>query len=282
MDVLRTFVTIADTGSFTKAAEELQLTQSAISLQMKRLQQLIGGNVFVKSPLGQSLTERGKYLDTYARRILTLNDQILAFSGTASQGPTVRVGVQNSFAENFLPDVIKKCNEADRSVQVQFVCDSASNLWGQVAAGYLDMALVLAPFMHSSAAYMEWKEQLVWTCAPKKSIPPGQPIPLIVLPQGFIDSRAIEILEQKSAPYRIVFHTSDMTARKAAVLAGIGLMVMPERCVPSELAIAKAPHLPELPQTRCGIFIKEGLHIKQTKKIIEAFVEAVAPALPPS
>jgi DNA-binding transcriptional LysR family regulator len=228
------------------------------------------------------LTDRGKYLDTYARRILTLNDQILAFSGTASQGPTVRVGIQNSYAENFLRGIISKCTQTDHAVHVQFVCDGASNLWGQVASGYVDMALVMAPFMHATSTYVEWKEQLVWACSVKNEIPPDQPIPLVVLPRGFIDSRAIEVLEQKNLPYRIAFHAADMIARKAAVQAGIGLMALPERCVPEELAIAKSPHLPELPQVRSGIFIKEGLHIKQIKKVIDALIEAVAPASSPS
>ena len=84
IELLRSFVTINDLGSYTKAADELHLTQGAISAQMRRLQQLVGGTVFNKGPLGSGLTDRGKFLDTYARRILALNDQIMAYAGSAA------------------------------------------------------------------------------------------------------------------------------------------------------------------------------------------------------
>lgn len=83
-ELLRTFVTINDLGGFTKAADALHLTQGAISAQMRRMQQLVGGAVFEKSPSGSVLTGRGKFLDTYARRILALSDQIMAYSGAAA------------------------------------------------------------------------------------------------------------------------------------------------------------------------------------------------------
>jgi len=85
IELLRTFVAIADLGNFTKAAQELELTQPAISAQMKRLQQLMGGEIFVKSPTGFSVSAKGTMLEVYARRILALNDQIMAFAGAAPE-----------------------------------------------------------------------------------------------------------------------------------------------------------------------------------------------------
>jgi len=277
IEVLRAFVIISETGSFTKAANELNLSQSAVSLQIKRLQQLVGSDVFAKSPLGHSLTDQGKQLDHYARRIVALNDQILAFSGNASHGPTVRVGVQNSFAERFLPSVIKGCNAADTATQIQFVCESASSLWGMLADGYLDIAFTLAPLERSMSPHIEWEEKLIWACAPDLSLSRNDFVPLIVLPGGFIDSRAINTLEQNNIPYKIVFRAGDMSARKAAAVAGIGLKVTPERCMHEELSVAREPWLPSLPKLRGGVFLKEGLDMKRTKKIVNAFVEAVIP-----
>ena len=89
----RTFVVISEVGSFTKAAEELKLTQSAISAQMKRLQKLVGGSLFVKQAVGIGLSDLGLWVEEYARRILILNDQVMAVAGRASHEETVYLGI---------------------------------------------------------------------------------------------------------------------------------------------------------------------------------------------
>ena len=91
----RSFVAISELGSFTEAAEKLNLTQSAISVQMRRLQQLVGGDLFVKQALGVGLSELGSMVEDYARRILILNDQVMAMAGRASQKETIHLGDSN-------------------------------------------------------------------------------------------------------------------------------------------------------------------------------------------
>jgi DNA-binding transcriptional LysR family regulator len=277
IELLRSFVTINDLGSYTKAADELHLTQGAISAQIRRLQQLVGGTVFNKGPLGSGLTDRGKFLETYARRILALNDQIMAYAGSAPQGQTLRLGIQNFFAESTLAHVIEQCVTAQEFGQIQFVCESAPNLLKLLESGYVDLIFAVAPFELRLQTIKEWTEPLAWSCSPTMSLKVGQSIPLIVLPAGFIDSMAIRALEFKGIPYTIVFSASDMTARRAAAMAGIGYMAVPERCLPDGLIKADDSYLPKLPALRAGIFHKEGLEVRRIKSLIDAFCAAIAP-----
>lgn len=277
IELLRSFVTITDLGNYTRAAEELHLTQGAISAQVRRLQQLVGGAVFNKGPLGSGLTDRGKFLDTYARRILALNDQIMAYAGSAPQGQTLRLGIQNFFAESTLAHVIERCVSAQEFGRIQFVCESAPKLLKLLESGYVDLIFAVAPFELRLETIKEWTEPLAWSCSPTMSLEVGQSVPLIVLSEGFIDGIAMRALEFKGIPYTIVFSASDMTARRAAAMAGIGYMAVPERCLPDVLLKADDSYLPKLPALRAGIFHKEGLEIRRIKPLIDAFCDAVAP-----
>ena len=120
--LLRSFIAISGHGSFTKAAEELNLTQPAISAQIKRLQRLVGGDLFFKKTQGVGLTQLGSIVENYARRILTLNDQIIAIAGQVPKHETIHLGIQNIFARAVLADVVGKMPEDGH---YRFVCGSA-------------------------------------------------------------------------------------------------------------------------------------------------------------
>ena len=112
IDLLRSVVAIVETGSFTKAGTALGLTQSAISAQIKRLQQLVGGDVFFRAGGGLTLTERGKTIDRTARRILEMNEQLLLLSGARPAARLVRIGMPVSFAAKMLAGIFKACAAA--------------------------------------------------------------------------------------------------------------------------------------------------------------------------
>jgi DNA-binding transcriptional LysR family regulator len=277
IELLRTFVAIADLGNFTKAAQELELTQPAISAQMKRLQQLIGGEIFVKSPTGFSVSAKGTMLEIYARRILALNDQIMAFAGAAPEEPTIRLGIQSIFADRVLTAVIHDCTAAYGAGRVQFTCDSAPSFAKRLASGYVDLAFAVAPSELKLNVLSEWKEKFVWSSTPGFVMDADAPIPLIIRAEGFLDRFALEAMDQKGLPYRIVFSATDMTARTAAVVAGVGIMAVPERALPAQLAVLDDPLLPRLPELRVGVFYRDGLDVSRIRKLADAFVAAVKP-----
>lgn len=162
--------------------------------------------------------------------------------------------------------------------RIQFLCDSSPTLLKMLESGYVDLIFAMAPFELRLPTVKEWTERIVWTCAPGMSLEVGQSIPLIVLPEGFIDGLAIRALEFKGLPYTIAFSASDMTARRAAAAAGIGYMAVPERCLPEGLVFEKNAYLPELAALRAGIFHKEGLDVHRIKPLVDEFTGAVAPA----
>jgi DNA-binding transcriptional LysR family regulator len=165
----RSFVVISELGSFTRAAEELNLTQSAISVQMKRLQRLVGGDLFVKQAMGVGLSELGLAVEEFARRILILNDQVMAMAGRASHQGTLYVGIQSMFAGQMLSDVLAKCAMGDNK-KCQIICGSAPYLTEKLRAGYVDMALMIPPSDLQRNVLAEWTEKMVWAgrriCSP--------------------------------------------------------------------------------------------------------------------
>ena len=277
IELLRTFVAIADLGNFTKAAQELELTQPAISAQMKRLQQLMGGEIFRKSTTGFSVSDKGAMLEVYARRILALNDQIMAFAGAAPEEWTIRLGIQSIFADRVLTAVIDDCTAAYGAGRVQFTCDSAPSFAKRLASGYVDLAFIVAPAELKLNVLSEWEEKFVWAGAPGFAVDGDAPIPLIMRAEGYLDRLALEAMDQKDLPYRIVFSATDMTARTAAVLAGVGILAVPERALPAQLVVVEDPILPRLPELRVGVFYRDGLDVGRIRKLADAFVAAVKP-----
>jgi DNA-binding transcriptional LysR family regulator len=273
--LLRSFISISGHGSFTKAAEELNLTQPAISAQVKRLQRLVGGDLFFKKAQGVGLTELGSMVESYARRILALNDQIMAIAGHAPKHETVHLGIQNIFAGHVLADVV---NEMPPNGHYRFVCGSAPLLAEKLKAGYVDLVFMLAPTQSRRNVLAEWSEPIVWGRA--KDVFPvteNEPIPFVGREGGFLDRKVMDALDEIDVPYKIVFNAGDLTALTAAVEAGIGVMVAPKRALPRSLIAGRDHVLPPLPELRSAVFHKEGFDVKRHRALIDAFIVAVGP-----
>lgn len=278
IELLRSFVSIQETGSFTKSAEQLRLTQPAISAQVKRLQQLVGGEVFVKSAFGVSLTEKGEIVSRYARRILAMNDQILSLSGAGSVSRPLRIGIPNVFAASMLSKVIAACREGPDGERTQFSCEPSPDLARSLASGYLDIAFIVMPRHLPAQPMYHWSEQLCWTCSRDFLLSPGAPIPLLSWPHGISDQAAIEALENAGMQYVVVFSASDLAGQLAALKSGLGYFVLPERVVPSNLKIAREHFLPKLPVCEAGIYVREGLEgAKAALAVAEIMANAIEP-----
>jgi len=278
IELFRSFVAISEHGSFTKAAKELNLTQPAISAQVKRLQQLVGGDLFVKKPTGVGLTELGLIVERYAYRILTLNDQVIALAGREAKHETIHLGIQSIFAQKLLTDVMNKFSVPSIG-RYRFICGSALFLAEKLKSGYVDVVFMLAPTEPRRNVLAEWNEKLAWVCAPHHfPVTDGEPIPFVGRDNGLMDRKAMEILEDREVPYRLIFNAMDVTTLTAAVAAGIGVMVAPERVIPEPLIIARDRVLPKLPEMRAGVFFKEGFDLKRHRALAEAFVSVVQPA----
>jgi DNA-binding transcriptional LysR family regulator len=278
-ELFRSFIAISEHGSFTKAAEELGLTQPAISAQMKRLQGLLGGDLLIKRGQGVGLTELGSIVESYARRVLALNDQVIAIAGRVPKGETLYIGIQNIFVRTVLPKVVRKLPAAG-AASYRFIAGNARYLAEKLRSGYVDLAVM---FVHSEARrglIAEWLERLVWVHAPHFTVPDDEPIPYLSREGGHIDRTVLDLLDQCKMPYRIAFSSVDPWSLAAAAEAGLGVLVMLEGSRPDQspsLVVAKDGILPKLPEMRAGVFFKEGFVIERHRALMEAFVSAVRP-----
>src|SRR3974390_3815230 len=142
VDQLRTLIAIAETGSFTKAAEVLSKTQSAVSMQMKRLEERIERPIFTRDGRASKLTEDGARLLDYARRIVRLNVETLAAFSDAELSGHVRLGVPDDYADRYLPEIMARFSLVYPGAELTVACAPSIDLINQIDDGDLDLAII--------------------------------------------------------------------------------------------------------------------------------------------
>jgi DNA-binding transcriptional LysR family regulator len=272
IELLRTLVAIAETKSFTKTAAKLELSQPAISAQVRRLQAIVGGSLFEKTSGGIALNERGKLVISHAQRLLEANDRILSLAGPAHSRRLVRVGISTLYADDFLKKIA-----LDESSDVQIYCDHSEEISKGVLDGYIDIGCSLfyftPPAMNRIA---EWEESLVWVRGRDFLLSPGAVIPLVGWPNMALDRLALETLEKRGFRYELVFSSPDHASRVAAVAAGLGVMPSAERTLVPPLVVAREYYLPPLPSLSAGIFVRDGIERDDFKPLVRKLM-ALAP-----
>jgi DNA-binding transcriptional LysR family regulator len=280
IELFRSLVAISEHGSFTKAAETLGLTQPAISAQMKRLQGLLGGDLFIKRGQGIGLTELGSIVESYARRVLALNDQVIAIAGRVPTGETLYIGIQNIFVRTVLPKVVDQLPGAG-TASYRFIAGNSRYLAEKLRSGYVDLAVMFGQSEARRLLIAEWVERLTWMRAQHFAMPDDEPIPYVSREGGHIDRAVLDLLDEAKVPYRIAFSSVDPWSLAAATEAGLGVAVMLERgrlALLHSLVVATDNILPKLPEMRAGVYVKEGFDIERHRALKEAFVSAVRPS----
>jgi DNA-binding transcriptional LysR family regulator len=243
IEIVRTVVAISETGSLSKAGERLGLSQPAVSSQIKRIQALVGGSLFIKTANGSTTTELGKLVLHQARRILEANDQLLRLGGIAEGPQPLRLGLSTLFVQEFI-----KHQTAETLVDIYIHTDHSVAIAKGLIDGYIDIACIFEnPEFGSEIAHLivdEHNEELVWVRSKDFVLSPGAPIPVLTWPG---DDWMIRALTRHGRSFKIVFNSPDYHAKLAATEAGIGLTAIPGSMVPSSLVRAKEYYLPALP-----------------------------------
>jgi DNA-binding transcriptional LysR family regulator len=268
-DLLRTFVAVYELGSFTKAAHLFELTQPAVSAHMKKLESLIGADLIEKNVAGVNLTAHGEEVLKYARRILSINDQIV---NTATRTlPIIRLGIPNISTEFKLKRIVRECSSKVGESRLQICCDHSPGLLRSIRAGYLELAFVMSDEDEVRHAIRGWSEEMVWVRAPDFVFDPDVPVPLLSSPNVLLPDRiAMDALDQANQPYEIVFMANDGLARRAAAAAGIGYFPLPRPLVPAGLVIEEPGLLPVLPRVTMGIIAREDLDTTNLTPFIDS------------
>src|SRR5271167_3393302 len=163
-DQLRSFLAIVDSGSFTKAAERVHKTQSAVSMHVRRLEEQLACALFVKQGRGARLTAEGERLIDFARRIIQVEAGAVAALSRKGLRGSVRLGIPDDYAESFLAEVLARFNRRHPLVEVSVVCENSQDLAAQISAGALELALVTHyDGIHNFELLRE--EPLVWAAA---------------------------------------------------------------------------------------------------------------------
>ena len=228
-DLLRSFVLIAEGRSFTDAATLVGRTQSAISMQVKRLEDLLGQSLLNRGKGGAvELTPHGRYLLEHARQILALNDAVMATFRAPLMSGTVRLGSPDDYALAYLPPILKRFAETHPAVQVDVRCSPSGELQRSLKAGELDLTLLSNGHAPPDWPTVElWRGPLVWVTSTRYSPHRQDPLPVALASGHGCDwaDAAVHALEQAGRRYRIAYTSASQIGSHAPVVAGLAVTV---------------------------------------------------------
>lgn len=240
MDVLRSFVTVAELGGFTQAGELLGRSQPAISLQIKRLEEMTSTHLFNRSSQGLKLTQQGETLFKYASEILILNDEALNTFLKPTLSGSVRFGIPSEFATTLLPKIVGRFAKAYPNVTLEVTCDLSKSLLSDEYANQFDLILALHDNPSNKRRGQVKADELVWVTCPEQHAHDKDVIPLIVAQEGCIyRHRALQSLRKIGQPHRVVYTIPDLAGIQAAIEEGLGVTVLAKSTVPDNLKIIK-------------------------------------------
>jgi DNA-binding transcriptional LysR family regulator len=289
LDVLRTFVTGIELGSFAKAADRLGRSTSAISAQLKKLEEQVGQPVLRKSGRGLALTATGENLLAYARRLLALNDEAtLAIRGAELAG-WIRLGLQEDFGERILTDILGRFARTHPNVKIDVVVARNVELVERISSGKLDLAL--AWDTHLSAPFADPITQMTmqWI-GPRDDATLGAlladgPLPFATLEAPcLMRTAATAALDHAGIAWRLAFSSHSLSGVWAAVAAGLGLTVRTAFGLPANLQVlsdqvGSSLHLPELPVIGLSLLRHEAQLQPAALRLREIVLQAVQETL---
>ncbi|QGZ33271.1 LysR family transcriptional regulator [Stappia indica] len=250
MDLYRTFLVIAETGSFSKASEVIGRTPSAVSMQVKKLETLLGTAVFAREGRSVRMTAEGEALLGYARRILLLNEEAVAMFRSPSIEGEVRFGAPSDFGTRFLPNILTRFARSHPAVNVDVHLDGSPPLLQKLKDGQLDLILYTARPDSDLARGGEivYTEPLAWAGLEGGVAYSRNPLPLALSVSGCPWRKAARIaLDKAEHPYRIAYQSFHSAGQEAALLADLAVAPFPTSVITPPLQKLDARHgLPEI------------------------------------
>jgi len=237
LDVLRTFVAIAETGSFSAAANAVFRTPSAVSMQIKKLEETLGRPVFSRDSRSVTLTGDGDVLLGYARQLLAINREAVSKFITPEISGVVRLGSPDDYGERILPQVLKRFSEVYPSVAVDVTIDTTANLTRRFSNGSLDLALMTHGESDLPAgSELLLTEEIVWAGAPGGSAHLCEPLPISIWEDGCAWRRAaLKALGREGRQYRVAYMSAHTVGQRSAILADLAVAALPKSFIGKDL-----------------------------------------------
>lgn len=273
-DILRTFVAIAESGSFSAAAEVVFRTPSAVSMQIKRLEEQLGVSLFVRDARSVVLTDSGETLLAYARRMLALSNEAMSRFRHPEMHGVVRLGATDDVGERILPTVLKQFSAAFPGVMVDVTVDRSRSLEKRLRAQKLDLTILNAPSDFSDEFPSEriLHEKLVWVGARGGTAYLKDPVPVSMWESTCAwRNEAVARLSAAGKRYRVAYLSATTLVQRAAVLADLAVAPMGAYYVTDDMEVlGESQGLPDL-----GYYDVRLMFSTQGGELIDAVADAI-------
>ena len=259
IDHLKTFLAIADTGSFTRAAEETNKTQSAVSMQMKKLEDVLGRVLFLRDGRGSRMSPDGERFVSHARNLVAMNDEIAQTYLRPSITGNLRFGTPDDYADLFLPEVLAKFSRSHPLVTVDVECVGSTHLYERIKRGEMDIALVTFCNNERDGELLR-SDELRWVTSARHNTHNQPNLPLATTDPG-CDWRKLscDTLAALGRPFRIAYSSPNRTMLDAMVLQGLAITAMPTISIrPGMRILTEAEGFPALGTFNIGLLRKSG------------------------
>ncbi len=252
-DILRTFIVTSRTRNFTHTAQQMNLTQSAVSMQINRLEENLGKKLFQRVTRGVELTPDGEELLKYARRILRLHDEALASLTQPEMNGQIRLGAAEDYASQHLPSILRRFRGKYPLVRVDLYCDLSDNLLKMLKKKELDLCLCNSEHGEHGGKFLR-HEPVVWI-APTDAEPESEsPIPLALFHHGCLFRKwTLQALSKQDVSYRIAYSSPSISGIIAAVKAGFAVAPIGASIPISGFRVLQEGVLPHLPSATISL-----------------------------
>lgn len=257
-DLLRTFITVIDLGGYTRAGEALNRTQPAISLQVRRLEELIGAKLIMHDGRTLKLPDAGVALAAYARQILRLNDEAISRFHKINALGALRVGLPTDYVTAFLQKNLTDFMGDHSDVEVEINCDLSRHLVDFLNRDQLDLTIALISEDNQKNLVKAWSEQPIWTTSKDGESHRRDPLPLIAHPEGCeYRNRMVAALNSVGRTWRIAYSNPGISGLQDAVSNDLGVSVLTHKTLSNGMRIlAEKDGFPPLEKIRIGMFYK--------------------------
>ncbi|WP_336800404.1 LysR substrate-binding domain-containing protein [Kaistia sp. MMO-174] len=275
LDLLKTFVSVVDAGGFTRAGERVHRTQSTISQQIRKLEDLAGTPLLIREGRGVALTAEGERLVGYARRILALSQEARSVVGAAQAAEHVRLGLTEDFAVAELTSLVAQFAKLRPECRLDVRCDLSVELERGLERGDLDLVLMKRDAGGGPAEGI-WPEKLVWVGAADVDWRRVDPVPLIAFPQGCrYRDRAVHALEASGRRWRVAYESASLIGIEAAIAGGLGVALIEARAVRPSYAVLVGDGFVPVPPTELALKVAPGARrpVRDLADLVLAYCE---------
>jgi DNA-binding transcriptional LysR family regulator len=257
-DVLRTFLAVIDLGSFTKAGQLLGRTQPAISLQIKKLEEMVGLTLMDTSGRNIQLTPDGESLARYARQLLVMNDEIVARLQKKETSGLLRVGLPTDYAVAFFQNLLTNFAQLNPDVHLSIDCETSADLLPRFDRDDLDLVIAMYDERPPSGLVYSWAERPIWIVGSDTEIHKHNPVPIAAHPPGcHYRSRMTRSLDEIGRPWRIVYCSPGVNGLQQAVQSGFSVTALTQRTLTRGMrALTEKDGFPPMPDVHVGMFFK--------------------------